>query len=115
MAEIVVDSITPQRILQKIGSYSLAFAESYKGDGNGDDGRFFDLCTSWRTENATDVVEIWLELFRRNVVLATNQGFNFAEFWGWPEVRCRDDGTSRVTSRLRMMKVTMEHKPREAN
>lgn len=110
--EIVVDSIGPDRILQKIGAYEMAFAESYKGQGGRDDGNFQNFNTSWRREPPADVKEIWLELFRRNVEQACASGFNFAEFWGWPEVRCRDDGTAMVAARMRILRVPLVHQPR---
>lgn len=106
MAEfIVVDSVMPERILQKIGDRQMAFAESFKGEGNADDGRFMDLATNWRTEGVTGAIEIWLELLLRNVIRACAQGFNFIEFWGWPEVRARDDGTWMVAARIRVLKI----------
>lgn len=104
---IPVDNIPPERILQKIGAYRMAFAESLKGEGGPSDGNFQDFSTNWRTEAAPDVQEIWLEMLRRNVAVACQKGFNFIEFWGWPEVRCRDDGMCMVASRLRIIRVTM--------
>lgn len=109
---IVADSIPPDRILQKIGAYHMAFAESYKGDGRPGDGNFQDFNTSWRPESPIDVKEIWLEMFRRSVGMACQQGFNFCEFWGWPEVRCRDDGMNMVASRIRILRVTTIDQPR---
>jgi len=107
MPEIVIDQIQPQRILQKIGAYHMAFAESYKGEGRPGDDNFQKFNTHWREEAPTDVQEIWLEMFRRSIAQATARGFNFCEFWGWPEVHCRDDGTCQVTSRIRILRVTM--------
>lgn len=104
---IPIDNIKPERILQKIGRYDMAFGESFKGDGAPSDGNFQDFNTHWRTESAPDVQEIWLEMLRRNVAIACQRGFNFIEFWGWPEVRCRDDGMSMVASRIRILRVTM--------
>ncbi len=103
---VTIDQIDPQRILQKIGSNEMAFAESFKGQGNRDDGNFQDFNTHWRTEAPSDLKEIWLEMFRRNVVRACASGFNFCEFWGWPEVRCRDDGTAMVAARIRILRIS---------
>lgn len=113
MTHIVVDQIKPQAILQKIGNYQMAFAESYKGEGNAADGNFQQFDSSWRHQTITEAQEVWLAMFLRNAVRAgTRAGFNFCEFWGWPEVQCRDDGTCRVAARLRILKVVLEHKPR---
>lgn len=106
MSSIVVDQINPKDILRVIGAFNMAFAESFKGQGNRDDGNFQDLKTSWRTEEIVEIKEIYLEMLRRNVARASRQGFNFLEFWGWPEVHARDDGTRQVTSRIRVMKIT---------
>lgn len=115
MSSIVVDQIGPHHILQTLGAFNMAFAESFKGQGNKDDGNFQDLGTSWRTESVVEIKEIYLELLRRNVARASRQGFNFLEFWGWPEVHARDDGTRQVTSRIRIMKIVPIEKPRVAN
>lgn len=109
---IAIDDIDPQTILNKIGGYEMAFALSYKGDGNRDDGNFVDINTSWRPMQTVEIKEIYLELLRRNVASACQQGFNFMEFWHWPEVYARDDGTRRVVSRLRMLRITPIHQPR---
>lgn len=106
MPEITIDSISPQRILQKIGAHEMAFAESFKGEGNPSDGNFQQFNTGWRP-TMTEAKEIWLEMFLRNAVVAgTRAGFNFCEFWGWPEVECRDSASYRVVSRIRILRVT---------
>lgn len=112
MSAVAVDSIPPERILAAIGNYRMAFAESYKGHGNRDDGNFQDFNTSWRSEEMVGLKEIYLEMLRRNVASACAQGFNFMEFWGWPEVYVRDDLMRRVTSRIRILRVEMVHQPR---
>lgn len=112
MSHIVVDQVKPERILQKIGAYEMAFSESLKGEGAPGDGNFQDFNTSWRTEAPADLQEIWLEMFRRSAAQACAAGYNFCEFWGWPEVRCRPDGTAQVAARFRILRVKLEHKPR---
>lgn len=112
MTEIVVDQIRPAQIIEKVAAYGFGFAESFKGEGSKADGNFQDFNTSWRRESATDVQNIWLEMLRRNLIPAARAGCNFIEFWGMPEVRCRDDGTARVTARLRIIRVTHVHQPR---
>lgn len=102
---VTVDQIKPERILQKIGAYKMAFAESYKGEGAPSDDNFQQFDTDWRP-TITEAQEIWLEMLRRNVAMACFRGFNFCEFWGWPEVRCRDDGTSMVAARIRILRVS---------
>jgi hypothetical protein len=116
VSHVVVDQIKPEAILQKIGSYQMAFAESYKGEGGPSDANFQQFNGSWRRQTITEAQEVWLENFKRNAVIAgTRAGFNFCEFWGWPEVQCRDDGTCRVAARIRILKVKIEHKPRVLN
>ncbi len=106
MSFVVVDQITPQRILQKIGGNDMAFAESFKGEGSPADGNFQQFNSSWRQQTITEAGEIWLAMFLRQAVLpGTRAGFNFCEFWGWPEVRVRDDGQAMVTARMRVIKV----------
>lgn len=113
MAIVTVDQIKPERILRKIGGYEMAFAESYKGEGGPSDANFQTFDTDWRQDLPTNMEEIWLEHFLRNAVIAgTRAGFNFCEFWGWPEVRVRDDLTCQVASRIRVIKLKIEHKPR---
>lgn len=112
MTFVTVDQIKPEAILQKIGGYDMAFAESYKGEGGPSDANFQQFDTDWRP-TITEAQEIWLEMFKRNAVVAgTRAGFNFCEFWGWPEVQCRDDGSCRVAARIRVIKIKIEHKPR---
>lgn len=102
---IVVDQIKPERILQRINGLPMAFAESYKGEGGPSDANFQAFDTSWRRESAADVQEIWLLMFQRQAVIpGSHAGFNMCEFWGWPEVQCRDDGMARVVSRIRIIK-----------
>ncbi len=109
---IVVDQIKPEAILQKIGGHEMAFAESLKGEGNASDGNFQQFDTDWRP-TITEAKEIWLEMFLRNAVIAgTRAGFNFCEFWGWPEVQCRDGASYRAVSRIRVLKAKIEHKTR---
>lgn len=110
---IVVDQIKPEAILQKIGGAEMAFAESYKGEGGPSDDNFQKFDSSWRQQTITEAQEIWLEMFKRQAVAkGVRAGFNFCEFWGWPEIQCRDDGTARVASRIRIIRVTIPHQPR---
>lgn len=110
---VTIDQIQPERIMQKVGGYHMAFAESYKGDGNRSDANFQNFNTNWRHDPPVAVAEIWLEMFRRQVVVAgTSKGFNFCEFWGWPEIRCRDDGSAMVAARIRVLRITEIHQPR---
>lgn len=112
MAHVVVDQIKPQDILKKIGSYQMAFAESYKGDGGPSDANFQQFDGSWHP-TLTEAREIWLEMFKRNVVRAgVRAGYNFCEFWGWPEIRCRDNASYQVAARLRVVRVKIPHVPR---
>lgn len=116
MSFVVVDQVTPQSILQKIGAYEMAFAESFKGEGGPADGNFQQFNSSWRMQTITEAKEIWLEMFLRNAVRkGTGAGFNFCEFWGWPEVQCRDDGHARVASRIRIINAVIPHTPRIIN
>lgn len=104
---VVIDQVGPERIVQKIGGYKVSFSESLKGEGNPGDGNFQDLKTDWRRESHVGMVEIWLELLRRNVARMEATGHNFIEFWGWPEVRVRDDGTCQIAARVRIHRVSL--------
>lgn len=112
MVRVVVGQVDPHDILNKIGGYRMAFAESYVGEGDISDANFQQFDTDWRP-TLTEAKEIWLEMFLRNAVLAgTRAGFNFCEFWGWPEIECRDDASYRATSRIRVIRVKIPHQPR---
>lgn len=112
MSARAVDNIHPEDILKTISRYHMAFAESMKGEGHADDGRFFNLDTDWRQMAIAEIKAIYLEHLRRNVASACSQGFNFMEFWGWPEVRAREDTFVMVHSRLRMLTITPIFNPR---
>lgn len=114
MSHIVVDQIKPEAILRKIGNHEMAFAESYKGEGGPSDDNFQKFDTTWRVyPTITEATEIWLEMFlRQAVILGLRAGFNFCEFWGWPEVQADAHGRYRVASRIRIIKVRLEHQPR---
>ncbi len=105
MTEHALDIIRPDIILQHVGGYQMAFAEAVKGTGNRDDGNFFDLVTPWYFDPLPVVRELYMRTLMFNVRSAIRQGFNFMEFWGWPEIRARDDGTMMVYSRLRFMRA----------
>lgn len=112
MTEHTIDIIPPDFILQQVGGHKMAFAQANKGTGNRDDGNFFDIVTPWLTDTVPIVRELYMQKLMRQVRAAERQAFNFMEFWGWPEIRARDDGTLMVYSRLRFLRVTIVHQPR---
>lgn len=105
MSEFVVSgTIHPQAIVEAFGQTQIGVTESKVGEGGLDDGRFQNIQTPWARNTATAQQHIYL---RQLVGAARKRGANFIEFWGWPEVRHRDDGTCMVFSRLRMVQITV--------
>jgi hypothetical protein len=100
---IAIDTIHPQKIVDAFGPYQIGIAESLKGEGHPNDGRFQDIVTDWTPDPAEIIKTIYL---RRLVRLAKSQRSNFIEFWGWPEIRYRDDvNAGMVFSRVRFLHV----------
>lgn len=98
--------IEPNRIVDAFGSYRIGITLSKKGEGHLDDGHFRDVSTDWSMDpapvlQATYLRQLTQECYRR--------GSNFIEFWGWPEIRYRDDDTKgMVYSRVRFLFVIVE-------
>ena len=109
MNSVAIDQIDPPRIVDAFGNYKIGVAESVKGTGGPDDGRFMNLDTDWKRDPAP----VLKELFLRDLVRRARQGrYNFIEFWGWPKVIYRDDGMGMVRGRLRMLHVIVDYAPR---
>ncbi len=101
-----VDRIEPQHIVDAFGQYRIGVTLASKGDGHLDDGRFRDLVTSWQQ----DTIPVLKAAYVRQLVREARRGsFNLIEFWGWPEIRYRDDDNhGMVYSRVRFLHVIVE-------
>jgi hypothetical protein len=103
MTDTAVDLIHPQMIVDAFGSYKIGIAQSFKGQGGPDDGRFMDLATPWAKETPEVQRALYMRLLRHE---AKRRGSNFIEFWGWPEVRFRDgEFAYMIFSRVRFLHV----------
>jgi hypothetical protein len=103
MSHVAVDEIHPQLIVDAFGQYRIGIAQSFKGEGGPDDGRFMDLATPWAKETPEVQRALYVRLLRNE---AKKRASNFIEFWGWPEVRFRSDDISyMVYSRVRFLHV----------
>lgn len=103
MPDIAVDQIHPQHLVDAFGQYRIGIAQSFKGEGGPDDGRFMDLATPW----ARETPDVQRALYVRMLIAETRRrGSNFLEFWHWPEVRFREgEFQYMVFSRVRFMHV----------
>lgn len=101
-----VANIHPQRIVEAFGNYQIGVTLSSKGDGHPNDGRFRDLTTDWALDTAPVLTAAYL---RQLSAQCRRTGSNLIEFWGWPEIRYRDDdGKGMVYSRVRFLYVLIE-------
>lgn len=113
MSQIVIGQIEPKAILHKISRHGVAFSLSLSGTGGPDDGNFQQFDTPWVlylvAGHVTAAADAWLDMFEQNAVIAGSaRGFNFIEFWGWPEIQADGHGRHRVTSRIRITKARFE-------
>ncbi len=101
-----VANIHPQKIIDAFGNYRMGITLSKKGEGNADDGRFRDIVTDWAPDTIPILQATYLRALTRE---AKRGGHNFIEFWGWPEIRYRDDDAKgMVYSRVRFLYVIVE-------
>lgn len=105
MTITAIDIIQPMEIVRAFGNQEIGVTEALKGDGHLDDGRFQDIATPWTSDSMPVLLASYL---RRLRYLAYHGGHNLIEFWGWPEIRYRDDDNrAMVYSRVRFMCVTV--------
>lgn len=108
MGEHAIDRIEPGFMLQQFRGLPMPFALTLPGTGGRSDDNFFDLATTWSLDTLPIVREIYMASLMRHVRKAMTMQANFLEFWGWPEIQQRDDGTRRVYSRLRFLQIRAE-------
>lgn len=101
-----IATIEPQTIVNAFGNYRIGVTLAKKGEGHADDGRFRDIVTDWALDTAPVLQAAYL---RRLSAECRRGGHNLIEFWGWPEIRYReDDAKGMVYSRVRFLYVLIE-------
>lgn len=108
-----IGQILPNEIVDAFGQYQIGIAESLKGEGGPDDGRFQDVTN---TADVATGVAVTKAVFLKGLVRLVKRGrFNFIEMHGFPQIWAEDDTKIVVRARVRLCHVRVEFVPREAN